>query len=98
MKKLTSLYLDSFHAFLLVFLYLEIYLAGRQEYQIFISAIYAIGIVLSLGLIIVFILDVWQQGILERKKVLWSLLFVFIWPTIWIYAGWFTPRLKKLPD
>jgi cytochrome bd-type quinol oxidase subunit 1 len=97
MKKSTKRYFFSFHAFILIFLVVGIYLAVRQARPIFISMLFAVGIILNLLLIVVFIMDVQQQNIPEREKVVWSLLLVFIWPTIWIFAIWSATRLKRQP-
>jgi len=95
MKKLTRHYSHSFHTFLLIFLILSICLAGRQGYKIFISAIDNIEIVLRLGFIIIFVLDIQHPGFSDRENVIWPLLFVFIWLTIWRVSIWFGAGLKK---
>jgi hypothetical protein len=95
MKKLTRLYYYSFTTFLLIFLIPGIYLGDNQAHPLSISIMYAIGIILALDLIIIFILNIQHQGFLDRENAIWSLLFVFIWLTIWRVSIWFGAGLKK---
>jgi len=91
MSKFTKFYFISFHIFLVGFLAFGTYFAGSQPTLM--TLLYALGLVLSLGLIGVFIKDVHQQSVSEREKTIWSFLFIVAWPSIWIYSclfglGW----------
>jgi hypothetical protein len=77
--------------FLAGFLALGITFAGTRPALM--AWLYALGVAVSLGLIGIFIKDVHEQGVSEKEKIIWSILFVVVWPSMWVYSclfglGW----------
>ena len=66
---------------------LGVYLNGSEPGLMI--AMFALALALSLGLIGVLIKDVHRQDVSEQEKIVWSLLFVLFWPSMWAYACWF---------
>ncbi|MBN1812188.1 MAG: hypothetical protein JXA14_10165 [Anaerolineae bacterium] len=87
MSTFAKRYFVLFHIFVLGFFVLGVYLNGSEPGLVI--AMYALALVLNLGLIGVLIKDVHQQGVAEQEKIVWSLLLVFLWPSMWAYACWF---------
>ncbi len=71
MSKSTVVRFLSFHGFLLVFLAFGIYSAWTRPTTT--ALLYALGLALNLGLIILFVKDVHRQSISEVEKTIWSL-------------------------